>query len=272
MAIKSRAYFKARFIQGYTLTAQDYADWLDSYWHQQDTLPAGDGGPPVTTLPASSITLADAANNFDTDNVESALVQLYNALQQVGGGGGGSTNQNANQVPVADAAEVFTGTDVEAVLLELYTLANNGGGGGSSSTETKRALLTTSGITVDVEYIGSSVPVLSGSGGNYTLSILSGTSWLNAYVEALDSTQATASNNFSFTVANANTDLVNGSQVARKDRCIVQLTNLDTGQIVEDLGEFGIDRNQTSNASGQVTNQYAGVGGAFDGFAAFFTR
>jgi len=74
---------------------------------------------------AASISIADAGNYYDTDNVEAALQQVIADLALT------TATHGANMIGVQDSANNFTGTTVETVLKEIFedlaaTTATNG--------------------------------------------------------------------------------------------------------------------------------------------------
>lgn len=75
MAVQTLAYFKAKFIDGYTITEDDMQDWLDSFRHVSVAVPLGDTTGLETTL-ANYRLKSDAIATGDIANLTSFITDL----------------------------------------------------------------------------------------------------------------------------------------------------------------------------------------------------
>lgn len=106
MAITVRSIIKGWFETGKKPTQGQFADWIDSFWHQQDT------------IPQSSVTgLEDALNGFATDADIAALKAIN--LNVVGGA---SASQN---IP---AGTILAKIRIKSTQPITFNLGTSGGG------------------------------------------------------------------------------------------------------------------------------------------------
>lgn len=146
---------------------------------------------------------------------------------------------------------------------------SNGGSGteedflNSLSAETQRAILSDAiGITVDIEFSGV-VPTIAGSGGNYTLTIVTGCVWRNFHVDVPNTAAGTDAGEFSLTI-------VNTSGV--RDWSAAELTEYGDGEVLDDSeGLSGIKRTQIPAGTDRIENTWVNLNG-LNGFGIFFNR
>ena len=298
MAVLTPGSLKQLFETGDQPSEQAFIDLIDSMRHVSASIPAADVTGLVSLINSAvdastggngtDLSVAISANAITIVNSsgDNAIIPLSSSVEP---GLFSPDAQNKLDGIEAGATADLTPNEILSLLLtlsdsELEQLVGDGAvgpagpqgeagpqgpqgpagpaGSGGASTSTQRGMLTTSGITVDIEWSGTA-PSLSGSNGNYTLTIPAGCRWINFHVDAPVTANATNGGEFSLAIINAS---------GFRDWSIAEITEYgDYEAVDDDGGDGGIKKTQTPTGTDRVTTNWTNLTG-LSGFGAFFNR